>query len=254
MKKRFVQLYALGCYALGLTATALYADFLGGGYVISRIDARSAVALPDALLTNGLLIVVFGLQHSLMARNGFKRWLGKIVSPRLERSTYVGCTAAALGLVIWGWLPLPEVIFDLQGTLAGGVLWAMYGMGWLVCLLSTFFIDHFDLLGIRQAFCYGRGEADGNAAFRTPALYKIIRHPVYLGWLLIHWCTPHLTVGRMLLVAGMTLYLFIGMHYEEDDLVKEFGEEYQSYRRRKPRIIPSFFKPTNKTEDETVAA
>ncbi len=253
MKKRLAQLYAMGCYAGGLTVTALYADFLGGGYFISRIDAGPAGGWPQALLTDGLLILVFGLQHSLMARNGFKRWLRQVIPPRLERSTYVGGTAAALGLIIWGWQPLPELIFDLEGTLGRG-LWAMYGAGWLVCLLNTFFIDHFDLLGLRQAFFYGRGETDGLATFRTPALHKIIRHPIYLGWLLIHWCTPHLTMGRALLAAGMTLYLFIGMHYEEEDLLKEFGEEYQSYRRRTPRTIPFFFKPTNETEDERIAA
>lgn len=229
MKKGCIQLYALSSYLVGLVVTLLYADFLGGGWSIQPIDTGLASCPGKAFLCNVGLILLFALQHSLMARNNVKIKLRLVIPSYLERSTYVAVTSIVLGLLIWLWQPMPGVLFNFETSLWGKALWTIYIMGWSICLLSTYLIDHFDLFGVRQAFWYGRGETLNTPSFRTPLLYKIIRHPIYLGWLLIHWSTPHLTAGRMLLAAGMSIYIFIGMYYEENELIEEFGETYQPY-------------------------
>ncbi|WP_128544726.1 methyltransferase family protein [Larkinella soli] len=242
MKKGMIWLYSLLCYGVGLGATVVYCGFLGGMPLPRTIQSGEPVSIPAALGTDLLLVVLFGLQHSGMARQTFKQWYRRRFPSATERSTYVLLSSLSLLALVGLWRPVSPELYDLRGTVSGLLLTGLYGLGWGICLFSTYLIDHFDLFGLRQAWYYGRGETDHPPQFRTPLLYRVVRHPIYLGWLMIHWFTPFLTLGQVFLALAMTVYLLIGMHYEEKDLIRQFDEEYLLYRKTTPRILP--FLPT----------
>jgi len=231
-------LYGFLCY-LAFLASFLYAvAFIGDLPVPKTIDSGSVGATPDALLIDLALLGLFAVQHSVMARASFKRWVSRIIPRPVERSTYVLIASLLLGFICWKWHPLPQVLWDLSAPPARSLVQACFALGWLAVLLSTFMIDHFELFGLRQVFDYWRGAPAVTPAFRTPAFYKLVRHPIYLGFLLAFWSTPRMTVGHLLFAAATTGYIFVGIFFEERDLMAAFGEHYRSYRRRVPMILP----------------
>ena len=237
MKRTLVLLYGLVCYAV-FFATFLYAiAFLGNFLIGNPIDATPTVGTGQAIAVNIGLLALFALQHSIMARPAFKRWWTRFVPAAAERSTYVLFSSLALILLFWLWQPIGAVIWQVDSPLAKGVLYAGYASGWILLLLSTFLINHFDLFGLRQSWLYFRGRPYTEIAFRTPSLYKVVRHPLYVGWLLTFWCTPTMTAAHLLFALMTTAYILIAIRLEERDLTRAFPE-YESYRSKVPALIP----------------
>ena len=259
MKKLIFILYGIVCYLI-FFATFLYMigfieNFSGtiAGINLNAIfpttlDIGSAgLPLLQAIIINLLLIALFGIQHSTMARWTFKqKWIRYIPKP-VERSTYVLLASVALIIMFYCWQPVNDVLWNLKGTLAGHTAMAISYAGWGMLLLSTFLINHFDLFGLRQVFMNAFGRDYGKIKFRTPLLYKMVRHPLYLSFLLIFWFAPVMTVSHLVFAAGMTGNLIIGMNLEEKDLTELYGEKYREYRETVPKIIP-FIKPAGKPE------
>lgn len=201
------------------------------------VDRGPAAAAPVAVIVDMALVLLFGLQHSVMARQGFKRAWTKLVPPPLERSFYVLAASVMLDLLFVGWRPLPMPLWSVGGPLAVS-LWVLCGLGWATVLLSTFLIDHFELFGLAQTWRHWRGRQMAPPRFRTPVFYRMVRHPLYLGFVLAFWATPHMTMGHALLALGMTVYILIAIGYEERDLLVVFGEEYRVYRQRVGMLLP----------------
>ncbi len=185
------------------------------------------------------LLAVFSLQHSVMARKGFKRWWTRLVPTHLERSTYVLAASGALALVMGAWQPIPTVIWEVDAPWLSGVLWSVFAMGWVIVLISTFLIDHFHLFGLKQVWQHIRGVEPTSPEFRTPGLYRWVRHPLYLGFLLAFWATPRMTAGHLLFASVWTVWILLAIKLEERDLVDEHGEGYQRYRDVVPMLMPS---------------
>jgi methanethiol S-methyltransferase len=190
------------------------------------------------MLIDARLVGVFGVQHSVMARPKFKQWWTRFVAEPVERSTYVMFSNLALVLLFWQWQPMGGVIWDVQDPIGRTILHGLLGVGLLIVVIATFLIIHFDLFGLRQVWLYLRGKSYTSLAFTTPGPYKVIRHPMYVGWLLAFWATPTMTIAHLAFAAGMTIYIFIAIRYEERDLVEVHGEAYADYRRKVPMIIP----------------
>ena len=232
-------LYGLFAYVFFL-CTFLYAvGFLGNVYVPKTIDSGAPVPLVDALVVNLALLGLFAVQHSVMARRGFKRWWTRIVPPAVERSTYVLAATLALALLLWQWRPIAEpVIWRVENPAAVQALSAVFWLGWGVLLLATFLINHFELFGLRQVFARLVEHPIPEAEFRTPFLYRYVRHPIYLGFVLGMWAAPVMTAGHLLFAAGGTGYILIGIWFEERDLVAQFGDQYRRYRERVSMLLP----------------
>jgi methanethiol S-methyltransferase len=229
--------YGLVCYVL-FFATFLYAiAFVDGLAVPKHVDTGTPQPLIPTLLINGTLLAVFAIQHSVMARPGFKAWWTKIVPPPVERSTYVLAASLALILLFWQWRPLPQMIWNVEGPLATG-LWALNAIGWLVLLLSTFLISHFDLFGLNQVWSHATGKAQPAKPFHTPLFYRYVRHPLYLGFVIGFWAHPHMSLGHLIFASGATGYILVGIFLEERDLVAHFGDTYRSYQKRVSVLLP----------------
>ncbi len=194
--------------------------------------------MPIAILVNLGLISLFGIQHSVMARQSFKKKWTKIVPEPIERSTYVLFSSIVLILLFYFWKPIPYAIWDFADTSAGPILLAIAFLGWGMVLLSTFLINHFHLFGLHQVYQYASSREQKILSFRTPFLYRMVRHPLYLGFLIAFWATPVMTAGHLLFAIGMTLYIFIGIYHEEKDLVKLYGNDYLQYQKTTPSIVP----------------
>ena len=229
--------YGAVCYLIFL-GTFLYAvGFVGNFLVPKAIDAGPVVSLGEAVATNVLLLGLFAVQHSVMARPAFKRGWTRTVPPHLERSTYVLASSLVLLLLFWLWQPMPEVVWA-TGPSAAAVLWAVFGFGWVVVLVSTFQIDHFDLFGLRQVVLFARGQPYSPPPFRVRGLYRVVRHPIMLGFLIAFWATPTMTWGHLLFAGVTTAYIVVGVWLEERDLRHAFGETYDQYRRRVGMLLP----------------
>lgn len=222
--------------AVSLACALLLADL----WLPQTIDRGiwPSLAWPAAAAIDAALLAQFGLQHSVMARAGFKAWLHRMVPPPLERAVYVIASSLALGLLLGVWQPIPAMIWHVHSPPGAELLWAVYGAGWLLVLASTWMIDHYELFGLAQVWRSFRGLPAPPEDFRTPYLYRYVRHPLYLGWLLVFWATPAMSAGHLLFAAGMSVYILIGLAHEERDLLRLFGDAYRSYRARVPALIP----------------
>ncbi len=231
-------LYGAACYLVFL-AVFLYAiGFVGNLIVRKSIDSGSQAPVAEALAVDMLLLGLFAVQHSVMARPAFKRWWTRLVPTPVERSTYVLVSSLLLALLFWQWSPMPGTVWEVQQPVVVAALCGLFGAGWVVVLISTFLIDHFDLFGVRQVFLYATGRPYSPVSFRTPALYRIVRHPIMLGFLVAFWTTPLMTWGHLLFAALTTAYILIGVHLEERDLRVAYGGAYEEYRQRVPMIVP----------------
>lgn len=239
MGKLLFAVFGIFAYSI-FFATFLYLiAFLANVPGVPRtIDIGMSSGIVPATLTNLALIALFGVQHSVMARQGFKRLWTLFIPDPIERSTYVLMSSIVLWVMFHFWLPIPFVIWNVTNPVGAGVLWAIFGLGWLIVLLSTFLINHFELFGLKQVYQHMRGGASVDPQFRTPLFYKLVRHPLYTGFLIAFWATPTMTVGHLLFSAGMTVYILIAIQYEERDLVGLFGDTYQDYQKNVGKLTP----------------
>lgn len=239
MEKRWTAMaYGVVVYGLFLL-TFLYAIGFVEGLVVSRtIDDGPEATAGMAVVINLVLLTVFALQHSVMARPGFKRWWTRFVPVAIERTTYVLLSTAALALLLWQWRPLPEVVWHVAAQPWRGLLYGISFGGWGLVLASTFAIDHLHLFGLQQVTRHARGEAQTAPAFQTPVLYRLVRHPLMLGFLIAFWSAPTMTVGHLLFAVATTGYILVALQFEEHDLEAALGAPYQQYRRQVPMLVP----------------
>jgi len=234
----FGLIYSIVSYVAFLASFVYFAWFTDGIGVPRTVDSGMASSPLVAYLVDGGLVLLFGLQHSIMARASFKRVVTRVIPAALERSTFVLASSVVLTLLMWLWQPLPGVLWHVDNGGVAGVLWAINAIGWAGVPLVTFLIDHFHLVGLKQAFGAFRRTSFESKGFVTPLLYRYIRHPMMSALLLGLWVTPHMTVGHLLLTLGMTVYIVIGVHYEERSLVAELGVAYERYMAVTPRFVP----------------
>lgn len=240
MTRTIYLLYAVAAYAI-FFATFLYLiAFVGDLPFAPKTIDRGAgdMALIPAAVINLGLIALFGLQHSVMARQGFKRAWTRLVPAPIERSTYVLLASLALILLFIFWQPISGDVWLIENTYGVAIMWTLFATGWLIVLLSTFLINHFELFGLQQVYLHARGVPPQAPEFRQPLFYKLVRHPLYAGFFLAFWATPHMSYGHLLFAAGMSVFMMIAIWFEERDLVRLFGNDYEDYRRRVGMLTP----------------
>ena len=231
--------YGTLCYLLFL-ATFLYGVAFLGNFGIDRtIDGTAMIPFGQALLVNTALLGLFAVQHSVMARPGFKQWWTKFVPKPVERSTYVLFSSLALLLLFYLWKPMGGTVWEIQDSIVRGVIYGIYAGGWLLILTTTFLINHFDLFGMRQVWLYLTGQPYTPLTFTMPGLYRYVRHPLYIGWLLTFWATPTMTAAHLVFSVATTAYILIAIRLEERDLVAVHGSAYDEYRKQVPMLVPA---------------
>ncbi|MCU0305064.1 MAG: isoprenylcysteine carboxylmethyltransferase family protein [Thermoanaerobaculales bacterium] len=238
MNRIVIFAYGIVSYAVGMASLLYGAGWLGNIGVPRSIDSARDGGLGVALLLNLALLALFVVQHSVMARPAFKRWWTRIIPPAAERSTYVLLSGLALGLLMWLWQPMGGVVWSVESTAGAAVLYGLYGLGWTILVASTFMLNHFDLFGLRQVWLALRGRPYTRLEFATPALYRVVRHPIYVGWITLMWATPTMTVAHLVFALASTTYILVAMRIEERDLVAEHGRRYTDYRDRVPALVP----------------
>lgn len=250
MKRLSALSYGVVCYAIFFSIFLYTIGFLGGFIVPKTIDSGAPGPWLQSALVNVALLTVFALQHSVMARPGFKAWWTRVVPHSVERSTYVLATCAALVLIYSQWRPMPATVWHFEGAV-GGILTGVFFLGIGTVLYSTFLIDHFDLFGLRQVVLRWKGTAYTEKRFVTPQAYRFIRHPLYVGWFITFWATPHMSVGHLLFAVVGSAYILAAIPLEERDLSKILGEGYRSYRSRTPRFVPNLGSRANSAVSPT---
>ena len=225
--------------------TFLYAiGFVASVVVPKTVDTGSPGPIGEALIINVLLLSLFAIQHSVMARKPFKRWLTQFLPAAIERSTYVLLASLALILTFWQWRSIPAIVWEVREPTMAMALFGLSLLGWLIVLLSTFMINHFELFGLHQVLLNLRARGAAEPTFKTPLLYKFVRHPIYLGFIIAFWATPVMTAGHLLFAMVTTAYIFVGIALEERDLIELFGDEYRRYRTRVAMLVPLGWKST----------
>lgn len=230
--------YGVIAYIVFLASFLYAVGFVGNWAVPKSIDSPEVSGPMASLLVNALLLGLFAIQHSVMARPGFKALWTKIVSRSIERSTYVLITSLLLFLIFWQWRPMTAIVWDVAESPMRTALQGLHWIGWLVALLSTFMISHWDLFGLRQVFLHLRGKAHSPLAFRSSALYGLVRHPIMLGFIIAFWATPTMSQGHLVFAAGTTAYILIALQFEERDLGDAIGNAYLEYKKRVPMLLP----------------
>lgn len=231
-------LYGVAAYGVFI-ATFLYLIAFSGNFLVPKtIDSGAAGPAGEAVAVDLILLGLFAAQHSVMARRSFKKWWTRIVPEAVERSTFVLAASLVLAILAWQWRPIPEpVVWQLEGA-AAAATWFVFWLGWGIALVSTFLIDHFELFGLRQAASPVVGAPVPEAEFRTPSLYRYVRHPLYFGLILAFWSVPTMSAGHLLYSAGGTAYILLGAWFEERDLVRQFGDTYRRYREEVGMLLP----------------
>ena len=237
MKKIVIFLYGVGSY-IAFLASFLYAVvFIGNFAVPKSLDSPATGSLQTAVLIDLALLSAFALQHSIMARPAFKRLVTRFIPVSAERSTYVLASSLALALLFWKWEPLGGTVWNVESPVTRGLLYAGFAFGWGLVLITTFVINHFDLFGLRQVWRELQGQPQNSVRFVAPLLYRIVRHPLYVGWLFAFWSTPTMTMSHLLFAIVTTAYILVAIRFEEADLMKEHPQ-YAIYRRQVPMLLP----------------
>ena len=238
MKRYLTISYGAVSYVMFLVAFTYAIGFVGNMVVPRSVDHGITAPIGWAVVVNVLLLAVFAVQHSLMARPAFKRWWTRFVPQPIERSTYVLLASAALLGLYWQWRTIPAVVWDLRQPAARIAVWALFWLGWAMVLAATFMINHFDLFGLRQVYLAWRGMPYTELGFRTHLLYRLVRHPLMLGFMVAFWAAPTMTAGHLLFAIGTTGYILIALQMEERNLAATMGNQYRDYRRQVPMLLP----------------
>ena len=238
MSRFIALLYGFASYFIFAVAFLYAIGFVSDLVVPKTIDSGPVVPLAEALIVNVLLLSLFAVQHSVMARQGFKRWWTQFVPKPVERSTYVLFASLALVLLLWQWRPMPALIWQISDARLAAAVTGVSLLGWVIVLTSTFLINHFELFGVHQVANNLTGRAMPATRFRTPFFYQFVRHPIYLGFIIAFWVAPTTSVGHLLFTAVTTAYIFVGIFLEERDLVDLFGDDYRRYRNRVSMLLP----------------
>ncbi len=254
MKRVLYPAFAVLCYAAFFACFLYTVGFLANFGVPKTVDGEPTSGPIVAALVNLAVLGVFGLQHSVMARPGFKRWWTRIVPEPIERAVYVLASVAALGLVMAAWQPMGGHVWQLQNEIARAAVWALYLGGYGMVFASTVLLNHFELFGLRQAFLYGAGREYTDLPFETPAFYKYMRHPLYLGWFMVLWSTPDMSIGRLIFAGVSSAYILVALVFEERDLVAHFGDTYRRYQKQVPAFLPIPGRKTTATGTASAAS
>ena len=238
MKKTFLLLYGMTAYFAFFVTILYMMGFLGNFTVPKDINDGTPAPATQAIAVNLLLILAFAVQHTIMARPAFKRWWTQFVPKSIERSTFVLIASLILAVIFWQWRPMPGVLWSIENPVGRAVIYTLFMAGWVFVFYSSFLINHFDLFGLRQVFLHFRDEPYKPVPMKVVSLYRLVRNPLMLGFVIAVWAAPTMTYGHLLFAAGMTAYVFVGIQFEERTLSNELGAVYEAYRRRTPMLFP----------------
>lgn len=239
MKKSLIFIYGIICYAIFLISFLYAIPFIGDFWVSKTVNTGTQTPVIQAVIINLVLLSLFAIQHTIMARQPFKKWLTQYIPWAMERSTFVLLSSLILLLLYWQWRPIPGVIWEVENQFLSGLIYAIFAIGWLIVFLSTFMINHFDLFGLKQVYEYLRNIEPQPPKFRVRYFYRFVRHPIMTGFIIAFWASPVMTTGHLLFAAVTTVYIIIAVKFlEEKDLERIHGEKYREYKEKVPMLIP----------------